>query len=672
MKNTFVSIKIKIIFSIILCLIYSYKSTISVELLNSSSKPNKIPKLNKPQVEDKHHNTEKDSTVNKYSNHNNFSGGNHDFEDELNKIFGVEVENFGFPNHNVNNQHNSNHNINGIPHSGHVIDLSNLFPTFHHEQNRIHSSPISIFKARPNNFPFLFSKSNKNPFNNGNNHNLNNPFFSPFHDIGKRVQDDPDNTTEVIEKSGPGFKFVEVIKHHKNNNTHDINSVNNHKIFNDPFSFDPFNMDHNNEPKIVNDQININHETPSIHTETFTIPLGLGRDPFNPFNNEANTLNNHDIGNPFKPKFQIEIISIPKKKHLADTKQKPEPSSAKLIKNVDNIMESIFDGFFEGLLGGDLDKTDKNKKTNENLDKEKNNIEDPSFEEFKSEFDSFFGNKPSNKKKKGQMKSKTGQKIHSNVSKKANDKDKNVKITSSNNNNPHENETSISIKDVKEKEVDRLKLENDNEKKHIENNKSKENEKKIEILEINELDKLHNDNNNKKQITNNKDTNNDITNPDKNTDIKINDKSELAKNSEIYTATKLTNDNKKTDEKNEISKLTKTNSSKKPDIKTLQDASNTAHTKLKEEDSLYSKVKKNILTEVNYFSGKKLFSTSLKYITWLVLLILLCLVLYTILWAVFGVNTKEELKKPSKASYCVDDLEDELKSINRTKRNKYT
>lgn len=675
-----------------MCLIYSYESTISIEVLNPSSKPSKIPKLAKTGAEDKKHETVNDSTVNsKYSSHNNHNKENHAFEDELNKIFGGKEEGLGSPNHSnldSENEHEHEHNSNSIPHSAHVIDLSNFFPQFHHEQNSIHSSPISIFKARPNSFPFLFGKSNKNPFNNfQDKDNLSYPFFSPFHDLGKRSQDDPDNTTEVIEKSGPGFKFVEVIKHHKNNhknnNTHNSNNVNSHnininshKISHDPFSFDPFNLDLNPEPRIVNDRVN--HEAPSFHTETFSIPLGLGGDPFNPFHNSnSNSINNHDIDNPFKPKFQIEVISIPKKKHLVDTKQKPEPSSAKLIKNVDNIMESIFDGFFEGLLGGgDSEKSEKNKHANINLiDKNKENKEeDPSFDEFKNEFDSFFGNKPSSKKKKGQMKSKTGQKIHSNISKKTNDKVKNTKAANSDNSS-HENE--INSINVNETEVNKLKIENEKDNKNNDNNIG--NERKNEILKLNELEKLQNDN--KNDIAKAKDIkiNKGNTSINIQTDKNSKDKTELIKSSEEYSNTKTVNnynDNKKPSEKNsennEIKKLAEANSSKKPDIKTLQDASNNARIKLKEEDSLYSKVKNNILTEVNYFSGKKLFSNSLKYITWLILLILLCLVLYTILWAVFGVNNNEELKKPSKASYCVDDLEDELKSINRTKRNKYT
>ena len=72
----------------------------------------------------------------------------------------------------------------------------------------------------------------------------------------------------------------------------------------------------------------------------------------------------------------------------------------------------------------------------------------------------------------------------------------------------------------------------------------------------------------------------------------------------------------------------------------------------------------NSIFDTKPSSKKKLLSTILKYLTWVVLLVLIGLILYVVFTSICESRSKD------KTSYGVNEIEDELKSINRNK-NKY-
>lgn len=88
--------------------------------------------------------------------------------------------------------------------------------------------------------------------------------------------------------------------------------------------------------------------------------------------------------------------------------------------------------------------------------------------------------------------------------------------------------------------------------------------------------------------------------------------------------------------------------------------------------SFYKHVENSWNTKIKTLTKKQVARSILKYITWCMLLVLFALAIYGLLWGVFGVKSNQNNSSNiQKTSFCVDEVEDEWKSINKEKKNKY-
>ena len=176
-------------------------------------------------------------------------------------------------------------------HPPHNIVNHNLNPQANHHTINLdlHHIPHQPIKAKPI-FPFIFGKK----LNGSNNYFDNLPHNK--NDIYEKKGNEtihtfnPDDETDIIERTGPGFKIVEVKKHfnpfekfEKSKNPFFNAEENKHEAFN-PFKhliegltkhsnpqnqnkFGPIGKEH------LENHSNLGHN-PNHHTEVFTIPLG--------------------------------------------------------------------------------------------------------------------------------------------------------------------------------------------------------------------------------------------------------------------------------------------------------------------------------------------------------------------------------------------------------------
>lgn len=581
MKNKAIcNIKLSII--ILFNLIYLHNSTFTMEIIGNK------PELQHSQANHKIE-SNPDSTI------------DHTEKEDLFDNF------FDFPNPPIKvdedkNHNHSNRNIHPIP-LGHVIDLSEMI----HHDNHDNNEYINETKSNLHKNPFLkFSLPPFNPFENIIN---SNKMFGPLnkHEI---IRDDNNNETEITEHSGPGFKMFEIKKHNSNpanipfiNHNTALKNNSPHHINNDPF-FNIIKSLSRLGPKSILGN-NINNTNNRIHSEIIEMP-SHNKSIFNINNTKEDFFDMNSDFHDFQMKpIHIEIRRFPGKKHLQETGDSKTPTTGKLIKSVDNMMDSFFDSFLDNIF-------EKDKKQNTKLEGDKAiKAKTNGIDNLENIFDDFFGN-------------------------------------------DHEHDKNNSSKEGHEKRVKKSKMKSNINQK-ITKTASKLNEKQKTEQEILKDSHIKDNNNSQGEI-------NKLVNKEDNS---IKD-FEIKKKIDSYDK--------------QINKEDMKLDSSKKDI-SLNKA--TAKDNIKSKDELITKQKRNEKSsnvfknylENNYFnklknmSKKEAISGLLKIVTWAVILLLSFMILYVFVWIVLG--AKNDFSKPIKANYNIDELEDELKSINRSKKNKY-
>eukprot|EP00340_Litonotus_pictus_P008851 CAMPEP_0170514716 /NCGR_PEP_ID=MMETSP0209-20121228/1285_1 /TAXON_ID=665100 ORGANISM="Litonotus pictus, Strain P1" /NCGR_SAMPLE_ID=MMETSP0209 /ASSEMBLY_ACC=CAM_ASM_000301 /LENGTH=584 /DNA_ID=CAMNT_0010798917 /DNA_START=26 /DNA_END=1780 /DNA_ORIENTATION=+ len=457
-------------------------------------------------------------------------------------------------------------------------------------------------------FPFMFgTKLNKTPFFSNHMNSINTAHQSQ--------EGHNEHEAEVIERSGPGFQIIEIKRHPSKDSSSpfaDPFFPNLTDSRPDPFPFDllnGFSINHNidnhsthsSESPFQHTSRTYSSFGPSFHIEK-SIPL---KDPLGLFSHA-----NSNKDTPSKPKLHIEIISLPKTRNLQPLTKKP--FSSKVFSNVDNAIESFFDGFLDGMMndskhhrsplndlkhGGAHINSIQSSNTNVNAQaraksKDEAQKDDEEFNDMEKIFDGFFGNDRKKKSSSLKPKSKIAEGITKHLTKENPKKQVNSDKSGRANNDVHAD----SLVPKHKGELDALK---------------KEETQKEAVKEL-----VHT-----------------ITNKETNSDSEA---------------------NKKVKESISLSSSTKA----KPSINN------------KSQQRFKQYWDKSYFSEINKMPSKKVVSVILKYLTWAVLVVLVALILYVLIWIFFGMRKDFDLDKQEK-SYNIDDLEDELKSINRSRKNKY-